>query len=276
MVDEVVQEVQQEVTQVTPEQGTEQAQQSTQQEVLDWTKDKRFGSFGDKPEQAISEMYKMLKGYDKTYTPIQMAIKKYGISDHAALEKTLEEYKSLKDPNNDVNKFIDYLNPILSNEAKAKAFQTTIEKMKSEIEREQFGSHLSAMEIQQLKEAQTLKQEFEQMKQQQEVNQIKETITENLGKVEKYAKDNNLEFDKNEFLAYCRDKNVPSHLMEDVFLAKAKPFIINNETRKAEEKVLQNINQGRNGSMPIGKSGTEGQVKENFGSALDKILGINK
>lgn len=276
MVDEIVQEIPQEVNAEQPAQEVKAEAEPIKEEVLDWSKDKRFSNFTGKADQAVSEMYKMLKGYDKSYTPLQMAMKKYGVSDTASLEKTLEEYKSLKDPNNDVNKFIDYLNPILGNETKAKALQTTIEKMRSEIDRETFGSHLSQAEIQALKEAQTVKQEFEQLKEQQEVATIRETISQNLTKVEKYAKDNNLEFNKDEFLRYCKEKNVPSHLMEDVFLAKAKPYIVNNESRKAEEKVLQNINQGRNGSISSGKGSSEAVTKENFSSALDRVLGVNK
>jgi hypothetical protein len=65
--------------------------------------------------------------------------------------------------------------------------------------------------------------------------------------------------------------------MMDIFQAKAKPFVINNETRKAEEKLLKNQEENRKGGIVAGNKGIPSQKgKENFMSALDRVLGSNK
>jgi len=260
--------------QVQTEQSNEEnVSQETIEKPQDWTADKRFSSFGNKPEMAISEMYKMLKGYDKTYTPIQMAIKKYGINDSKSLEQTLEEYKGLKDPNNDINKLIDYLRPVLADQKRLPAFQQTIEKMKQEIDREKFGSNLSPEEIQALKAGQEANERLAQLEEEREVERIEQAINKSVSDIKTYAEKNNLQFETKEFLDYCQNNQVPSHLMMDVFMAKAKPFIVNNESRKAEENVMRNLEENKRGGIGVGnKSNAPASKPNSYKSGMDAIL----
>jgi len=243
------------------------------QEVLDITKDPRWDKDWKKD---INNVYKALKGYDKSFTPVQMALKKYGIADPTALEKVLEEYKTYTNPEGEVSRLLGMLDPIAKDPADIEWFQKTVQDKLAEIRFRGLDKNLPPEIKQAIMEGKEAKQKADKLEEELEVSKIRSEISSNLTEIKKYAKDNELEFNEAEFLNYCKEKNVPANLLMDVFQAKAKPFIVNNETRKAEENVLTNIEKAKKGGISTSsKSSAPVKGKEGLGKALDRILGIN-
>ena len=113
---------------------------------------------------------------------------------------------------------------------------------------------------------------MEKFKEDQEVEKIRGEITSRLGEIEKYAKEKGLEFDSNEFLKYCQKRNVPVDLMQDVFEAKARPFIEKQIATNTEKTVLNNVQKNQKGAIVSGnKTAVPGK---NASGWLDQITSV--
>lgn len=262
---------------VIPQESDQQAPETAKpvsneaQEVIDsWEKDPRTDKVWKKDP---NNLYKSYRNLEKSYTPTQQVLKEFGFNTPDELKAALGEYKGYKDPNNELNQFLTYIAPILENEKYQGQFKSTLEKLRAELDKEQFGPHLNEQEILALKEAKEAKAEMQKFREEREVEQIKTEINTQLSEIEKYAESMNLQFDKNEFLKYCRDKNVPTNLMRDIFEAKARPFAEKAAAEKREQAVLKNIKNNQAGNISSGNkvSAPKGQPLS-YLEQIDRVL----
>jgi len=240
---------------------------------LDYKTDKRFGNMW-KNENDIYKSYRELeKKFPETQKQLkqyQEAMKKYGLDDLTKFEESAKYYT---DPQSELNQFLSYLSPVLSDEKRLNQFKDYVDKQVKDMEVEKFGSHLTDQERNALKEAQEVKKQFNELQEKQQVNEYKSQIDANMKDIEKFATDNKLEFDNNAFISECIQKRVPADLMMDFFKSRAMEHFVKSASRKAEENVMKNISKTKAGSIPAGDKSTAPGGNKTFQSKLENILG---
>lgn len=255
--------------------GAEKGQEQKVQEAIDsWEKDNRFKSSwkGDP-----NRLYKSYRDLEKTYQPLAQTLSTYGFKKPDELKKALEEYKHYKDPNNEQTQFIEYLKPVLNHDTYSKEFLYQLEKYRKQIDRDQFGSNLTDEELSAIKEAQQVKKELEDMKFQREVEKNEIKMKSSLAEIEQYTKEKGLSFNRDAFIKYCYDHDVPPHLMRDVFDAKSKEYVVEIEARAREEAVSKQKARNEKGVIPSGSKGqTSSSGPVNFTKGLNELLGIGE
>jgi len=271
-------QVDSQITQESQDQPAPEAQ-AQPTENLDWNKDKRKGVLW----KSENDLYKSYREMEKMQSPlkselntIKESFKKYGVEDPKKITEILEEYRKLKDPEYEVNKFLGHLDPILSNEVYSNQLKSTIEKLRKEAEREKFGSNLSDTEIQALKEAQSTKSEMEELRIQLAKAEIKEKMQASLKDIDAYAKENDLEFDQGKFLNACAKEGIPANMMLRYFKSEAIDAVRKHAAQQSEERVIKNLEKTKTGSISGGtKVATATAQKQTLDKALDSVLGMS-
>ena len=171
--------------------------------------------------KAPDDVYKSVQFYEKKFQPLEQAIKRMGFKEPAELEQAYKEYQEKLPVYQENENTINLLNALLQNDVYGSKLRGVFDEIRRAQEMERFGmafDDLPPVIKEKVVKGEQAFQQLEEMKQQQAYNDALGTIQEQMQQIEQIVNDNGLEFDKQGFLEYCRDNNIPPNAMQGEFL----------------------------------------------------------
>jgi len=222
-----------------------------EQEIANWNEDKRFKDhWGEDP----NKMYETLRyhekrqgDYDNLKNEVESLVKYR--DDYNALEK-LFDHPELG------NQLIDVINKY-QNPQKSQPMQETVQDNPYQAELAKLN------EITQWKEK-IENQAYEQAMQQQQQEQF--------NKIDDFAKQYNIKYDKDEFLSAMQANNIEPNNWVHYFKSQASDVALKNAQNRAAESALKNRSSIPSSVSGNGKS-VSGYAGMNVDQALEAILG---
>lgn len=255
--------------------------QKKKEEVFDWLKDKRAEKMWGKDP---NNMYKALKNLEKVSTPTHMAMKKYGVEDSEGLEKILEAYKNLSNPEAPANVITKEIETWLSAEGLKDKVTEFFNQMRVEFKKQEatklFGyqinnEQLTPQMIKLMEEHEQLKNTVSKYEQEQQAKAREQALDNSLNSIKEMAKEYGIEdYDENAFLQEVLDQKIPLAQLESYFLRNALSKVAEISKQRGENTVLNNLKKKKfSGVVPQGgtPSGEKDDVEAEFNSILDKI-----
>lgn len=171
--------------------------------------------------KAPDDVYKSVQFYEKKFQPLEQAIKRMGFKEPAELEQAYKEYQEKLPVYQENENTINLLNALLQNDVYGSKLRGVFDEIRRAQEMERFGmafDDLPPVIKEKVVKGEQAFQQLEEMKQQQAYNDALGTIQDQMAQIEQIVNDNGLEFDKQGFLEYCRDNNIPPNAMQGEFL----------------------------------------------------------
>lgn len=193
-------------------------QQGNEEPVELW---KQSNQFKNGLWKAPDDVYKSVQFYEKKFQPLEQALKRMGFKEPAELEQAYKEYQEKLPVYQENENTINLLNALLQNDVYGSKLRGVFDEIRRAQEMERFGmafDDLPPVIKEKVVKGEQAFQQLEEMKQQQAYNDALGTIQEQMQQIEQIVNDNGLEFDKQGFLEYCRDNNIPPNAMQGEFL----------------------------------------------------------
>lgn len=208
-----------------------------------WQEDGRYEKLWNKDPNALFKSYKELE------TKLQANGSR--ISDY---EKKLETLNTEVD---NYNNFKKYLDSIQNHPEYSSKFSALVDEYNKELRRQQYGADLPDHIVEKLQEVDNLKQYVENYENEKKLKEQSKIVDSQLEQIDDIAKKHNIEFDKNQFMAWCLENQVKPRDMSAYFIKEAFDHIKGNITHKTQENTLNNIKKNSKASLNIGtkKSG---------------------
>lgn len=234
----------------------------TEQEIQSWDKDKRFNEMwkGDP-----NNLYKSYKNIEKSYGAVtkERDTYKQQFTTHDQRVKELEGRVKEAD---EIRKVIDFFD---SNPVYQKELLGVLEKLTNEQKRMKYGD-LPPEAISKLEKAEQIERRFQEMEQEQQVQQIHGVIDQQLKEIDQIAKENGISYDQSDLLAFARKNGYSPERLSEVFSKKVLSIVKQNAAREASVKTLKTATSNRLASMPA--SGT--RVTPGSSNLKDKVLNM--
>ena len=167
------------------------------------------------------DVFKSVQFYEKKYQPLEQAIKRMGFNEPDQLEQAFREYQEKLPIYQENEAYINQLNALLQNEVYGSKLRGVFDEIRRAQETEKFGMAFDdlppVIKDRVLKGEQAF-QELEEMKQEQAYNNALGTIQEQMSQIEQIVNETGLEFNAEDFLKHCRDKNISPSNMKGEFL----------------------------------------------------------
>ena len=167
------------------------------------------------------DVFKSVQFYEKKFQPLEQSLKRMGFKEPAELEQAYKEYQEKLPVYQENENTINLLNALLQNDVYGSKLRGVFDEIRRAQEMERFGmafDDLPPVIKEKVVKGEQAFKELEEMKQQQAYNDALGTIQEQMQQIEQIVNDNGLEFDKQGFLEYCRDNNIPPNAMQGEFL----------------------------------------------------------
>ena len=167
------------------------------------------------------DVFKSVQFYEKKFQPLEQSLKRMGFKEPAELEQAYKEYQEKLPVYQENENTINLLNALLQNDVYGSKLRGVFDEIRRAQEMERFGmafDDLPPVIKEKVVKGEQAFQQLEEMKQQQAYNEALGTIQEQMQQIEQIVTDNGLEFDKQGFLEYCRDNNIPPNAMQGEFL----------------------------------------------------------
>lgn len=167
------------------------------------------------------DVFKSVQFYEKKFQPLEQSLKRMGFKEPAELEQAYKEYQEKLPVYQENENTINLLNALLQNDVYGSKLRGVFDEIRRAQEMERFGmafDDLPPVIKEKVVKGEQAFQQLEEMKQQQAYNEALGTIQEQMQQIEQMVTDNGLEFDKQGFLEYCRDNNIPPNAMQGEFL----------------------------------------------------------
>jgi len=257
-------------------QGTEAA---GQQEELVLEKDPRWEKEWKKDP---NNLYKTIKGYDKSFTPAQQLIKKYGYKEFSELDPILEEYKTLKDPQNPNSVIVNLLNEWSGNPELYQKISESFKEWDKSFQESNVskvlgtapGGQITPQMIElmnQVKDLTNFKNEITQKQENQKNYQEFETVLSGLKEITTQygVKD----YDELKFLQEFKAANLPVSKIEGYFLKTYLPKIVESAKTNTQASVINNITKNKlGGGIAGGKPGKPSTKEPTLQEELKPII----
>lgn len=167
------------------------------------------------------DVYKSVQYYEQKYQPLEQSLKHLGFNEPAQLEQALKEYQEKMPEYQENANLITQLNALLQNETYGSKLRSVFDEIRRTQETEKFGmafDDLPPVIKERVVKGEQAFQQLEEMRQEQAYNNALGTIQEQMQQIEQIVNDTGLEFDKTEFLKYCRDNGIAPSNMKGEFL----------------------------------------------------------
>ena len=167
------------------------------------------------------DVFKSVQFYEKKFQPLEQSLKRMGFKEPAELEQAYKEYQEKLPVYQENENTINLLNALLQNDVYGSKLRGVFDEIRRAQEMERFGmafDDLPPVIKEKVVKGEQAFQQLEEMKQQQAYNEALGTIQEQMQQIEQIVTDNGLEFDKQGFLEYCRNNNIPPNAMQGEFL----------------------------------------------------------
>jgi hypothetical protein len=274
----------------------------TQQTAADWTKDQRYERMWKKDPNGLFKSYTEL---EKVYNPLKEkhgALEKQiseitGIFKEGGIEPTpeqikgvLAELKTLKDPENLVNKRNAFLSHWLDDESRFTRYGEKIDKFFGELsEQELLDDHPGLTRDQALRQA-ALEREHNDLKKQLDAIQgekqqqaASERMNKGIEAAKAYAEKVGFPWSEEThktLIKSCMDNGISTAHVFQEFLRINGDAIEKAYAEKIRQEQLKNLNQNKGSTVPAAGSnassvGTAGK-KTNFKESMMNILGGSK
>jgi len=256
-----------------------------------YEKDERWDKVWKKNPENIINGYKTLdeiletkyKPTFKMWEDLQGKFKGVGI-DSGKIDDYINEYKSLKDPNNAVNQVYNLLKELISDDdLAAQDFDLAIEKIKEgKLSRKYPGVDAELREklIAQEKETHELKQWKESLEQQENDKLSFDNVTKSLDSIKKIAESKGFEFNdsiKAEFLKHCQEKNVPTAYIVQEFRNKYDEALDKSYENKLKSSMLEEQQSKNKTTIQVTKlQKNDLSKKKSFEERLGELLNPKK
>jgi len=150
---------------------------------------------------------------------------------------------------------------------------TTLQQIEQEQRRVKYGD-LPEEAIQKLQEAEAVKKELQEFKNQQLQEKAFQTITKGLDEISSVCKEHGLKFNEEKFLGYCKQKNIPPEYMSAEFHRLANKRILQSSQRKSSVDTAKTINGNITRAIPGGDGRNARKMPNKQKSFFDTIMGI--
>ena len=159
--------------------------------------------------------------YEKKFQPLEQSLKRMGFNEPAQLEQAFKEYQEKLPVYQENENTINLLNALLQNEVYGSKLRNVFDEIRRAQETERFGmafDDLPPVIKERVTKGEQAFQQLEEMKQEKAYNEALGTIQDQMAQIEQIVNENGLDFDKQAFLEYCRDNNIPPNAMQGEFL----------------------------------------------------------
>ena len=159
--------------------------------------------------------------YEKKFQPLEQSLKRMGFNEPSELEQAFRDYQQKLPVYQENENTINTLNALLQNENYGSKLRAAFDEIRKAQEMERYGitfDQLPPVIQERVTKGEQAFQQLEEMRQEQAYNNALGTIQDQMAQIEQIVSDNGLDFDKQAFLEYCRDNNVPPNAMQGEFL----------------------------------------------------------
>lgn len=261
------------------EQGDQQVAETAPEQEYDWTKDERFERMWKNDPNGLYKSYRNLEGqYDKVkplqanYEGLVSKFEENGLSVDQ-IDDYLNEYKTLKDPDNPINQDIAVLETFLNDSVAGPQLLNYLKELEVGMMQRQYPNMSQAQIEHQMRTDQELKalkeSEFKRQQEMQEQNNLSE-INKNTEKFISYAKERGLEVTeemKNEVWKHCIDNNIPINSIYYAFCEKYDKQL----TEALENRMRDNIAKGKSKTDKVAVPSASKTNKPMGGSSQDNL-----
>ena len=159
--------------------------------------------------------------YEKKFQPLEQSIKRMGFNEPDELEQAFKDYQEKLPVYQENENTINLLNALLQNETYGSKLRAAFDEIRKAQEMERYGitfDQLPAVIQEKVTKGEQAFQQLEEMKQQQAYESALSTIQDQMEQIDKIVGETGLEFDKQKFLEYCKENNIPPSAMKGEFL----------------------------------------------------------
>lgn len=251
------------------ETGNEPVNQTTEAKVYNWETDKRYGKMWKSP----NDLYKSYRSMEEQYPALKKQLEEEQMSKktlYELLEKNgfkpetfaeeLERIKPYRDENSEINQVYNYWNKWANNDL----YKDKIAQFYQELEMQEIQRQYPNMNAEQIKKQMELEkqvQELKTFKQQQEqtkyVEEIKGTIQNSLGEVEKFAGSFGYKLTpevKNFLLDHCAKNGIDPKYIKSEFFSLYQEELMKARDKKIEGNIKVNKEKQKSGTILNGGS----------------------
>lgn len=263
----------------TPAENTQEPQ--TIQEALNTPKQeqveelwKQSNQFKNGLWKTPDDVFKSVQFYEKKYQPLEQSLKNMGFNEPAQLEQAFKDYQEKLPVYQENENLINTLNALLQNEVYGSKLRSVFDEIRRAQETEKFGiafDDLPPVIKERVTKGEQAFQELEEMKQQKAYDDALSTIQDQMAQIEQIVNDNGLEFDKQAFLEFCRDNNIPPNAMQGEFLkshytqmlekAKQNASLATSAQNKQNKAASINSSTKQQGVAPVKEPSNEQELK---------------
>lgn len=246
--------------------GSQDSQEldTTPQETASWEQDKRFEQMWKKDP---NQLYNSYREMEKMVPQTKQEAEKYR-QQTLAYEKQVKELQEKHAQLSEVEKMVQFFE---SNPHYQQALMENLEKISEEQNKLKYGD-LPPEAIKQLQEADQVRKELSDFKQQQETEKQLKVIDTELESIDALAKTHGIEYDQKDLLAYCKQNNVPIQHMGAVFSKFAMEAIVNNTKRTSAVETAKSMNGNRERAIAPTQSRTSPETPTT--SLHSRIVGM--
>lgn len=220
------------------------------------------------------DVFKSVQFYEKKYQPLEQSLKNMGFNEPGQLEQAFKEYQEKLPVYQENENLINTLNALLQNEVYGSKLRNVFDEIRRAQETEKFGiafDDLPPVIKERVTKGEQAFQELEEMKQQKAYDDALSTIQDQMAQIEQMVNDNGLEFDKQAFLEFCRDNNIPPSAMQGEFLkshytqmlekAKQNASLATSAQNKQNKAASINSSTKQQGVAPVKEPSNEQELK---------------
>lgn len=160
-----------------------------------------------------------------------------------------------------------------SNPEYKNGLMSTLQQIEQEQKRVKYGD-LPEEAIQKLQEAEAVKRELEEFKQQQVQEKAFKVISKGLDEIKSVCKENGLKFNEGNFLAYCKQNRIQPEYMAAKFYELAHKRISQSTQRKASVNTAKTIQGNITKAVPGGSGRNDRKIPNQQKSFYDTIMAM--
>jgi hypothetical protein len=232
--------------------------EENEKKLKGWQEDKRYETFWKKDPNNLYGSYKTL---EQKLEENGLKIKEYE-----------EKIDNLNKSNSEVSELTNYFESISKHPAFSNKFNDLINEYNKSIRREAYGADLPDHIVDKLQKVDELEEYVQKQKETEKVTEQSKIIEEQQSKIDEIAKKHNIEYDKNEFLEWCKENRIAPSSMEAHFIKHAYNHIIGAVKHQTQNTVIKNVDLNKKATLPSntkkGSDGTEASFRQRMLDAL--------
>lgn len=224
--------------------------------------------------KSADDVYKSVQFYEKKFQPLEQSLKNMGFEEPAQLEQAFKEYQEKLPLYQENENLINTLNALLQNDVYGSKLRNVFDEIRRAQETEKFGiafDDLPDVIKERVTKGEQAFQELQELKEEKAYNDALSTIQDQMAQIEQIVNDTGLEFDKQGFLTYCRDNNIPPNAMQGEFLkshyvqmlekAKQNASLATTTQNKQNKAASINSSTKQQGAVPQKEIKNEQELK---------------